>query len=420
MSESQYGAFVGWDWADREHQICLRDATTGQVEQTTISGTPESLHEWASTIRQRYPGKKIAICIESSRGAVVWAFMSYDHLVLYPVNPKSAASFREAFYPSGKKDDPVDGEVLSLMVEKHHDKLRPLQPADPATREMGILSEYRRKLVQELVRMTNQLGSTLKTYFPQALELAGDLDTVLACDLLERFPTLESVKRVREKTLREFYTKRRCRSAERIAERLALVRLAVPLTEDPAVTASGMIKSRTLVRVIRSLLEAIAEVEAKLAQLYQQHPEHDLVDSFPGAGAVFGARIISIVGSDRSRFESADELQRFTGIAPVTKRSGGPKGSISVHRRLRRSKFLHQTIVEWAGHAAIHSEWARAYYTKQKAAGKSHFVILRALGYKLVRILFHCWKNSIHYNEQVHQESLVRRGSPLASLLKVA
>lgn len=420
MSESQFGAFVGWDWADREHETFIRNVETGEVEQAAVKGTPEALHEWATTMRQRFPGKKIAVCIESSRGAVVWAFMSYEHIILYPVNPKSAASFREAFYPSGKKDDPVDAEVMLLMVENHHEKLRPLRPADPETRAMGILSEHRRKLVNQLVRTTNQLRSNLKMYFPQALELAGDLDTVLACDFLERWPTLDHVKRAHEKTLREFYRKHRSRSSERINERLALMKLAVPLTEDWALNGTGAIKTRTLVPVVRSLRAAIAEADAELARLYEQHAEHDLVDSLPGAGRVMGPRLIAILGSDRSRFDSADELQRLTGAAPITSRSGGSQGTISVHRRLKRSKFLHQTVVEWAGYAAIHSPWAHAYYVKQKAIGKGHFVILRALGYKLLRILFHCWKTKTPYSEKHHQESLVRRGSPLASLLKVA
>lgn len=414
---SGYAAFVGWDWADREHEICLREAGQSHMERSQVEGTPEALHEWAASMRKRFGGAKVAVCIETSRGAVIWALMGYEHIDLYPVNPKSAASFRDAFYPSGKKDDPVDAHVLMLMVEKHSEQLRVLAPADAETRMLGLLSEHRRKLVQQLGRTTNQLRSNLKTYFPQALELAGDLDTTLACDFLEQWPTLAGVQRARVATLRAFYRTHRSRSEQRIEKRLALLREGVDLTSDEAVLRSGVIKTRTLVRVIRGLREAVLDVDTELAEVYQNHAEYDLVKSLPGAGEVMGPRLAAILGSDRARFESAEELQRLTGVAPVTCSSGGKHGTVTVHRRLKRSKFLHQTVVEWAGCAVAQSEWANAYYQHQLSRGKRRFSILRALGFKLLRIVFFCWKNKVHYNEKLHQESLARHGSPLAKLL---
>lgn len=413
----RYAAWVGWDWADREHEICLREAGQSQLERSQVEGTPEALHEWAANMRKRFGGAKVAVCIETSRGAVIWALMGYEHIDLYPVNPKSAASFRDAFYPSGKKDDPVDANVLMLMVEKHSEQLRVLAPADAQTRMLGLLSEHRRKLVQQMVRTTNQLRSNLKAYFPQALELAGDLDTTLACDFLERWPTLTSVQRARVATLRTFYRTHRSRSEARIDKRVALLSETVELTSDEAVLRSGVIVTRTLVRVIRGLSESVRDVDAELAAIYRSHGEYDLVKSLPGAGDVMGPRLAAILGSDRARFESAEELQRLTGVAPVTSSSGGRQGTLTVYRRLKRSKFLHQTIVEWAGCAVAQSAWANAYYQHQLSRGKRRFSILRALAFKLLRILFFCWKNNVHYDEKHHQESLSRHGSPLAKLL---
>lgn len=418
---SDYAAFVGWDWADKEHEICLREKDSKQIERGKVEGTPEALHEWAAAMRERFGGDKIAVCIETSHGAVIWALMGYENIVLFPVNPKSAASLRDAFYPSGKKDDPVDADVLLMMVDKHAEKLRPLVPADPQTRMLGMLAEHRRKLVQHKGRTTNQLRSNLKMYFPQALELAGDLDTLLACDFLDRWPTLSAVQRVRAATLRSFYREHRSRSTERIDKRVALVGQAVNLTTDLAVLGAGTIKTRTLVHVLRGLLEAIRDIDSELNTLYEQHAEYDWVKSLPGVGAALGPRLIALLGSDRSRFELAEELQCLTGVAPVTSRSGGTHGPITIHRRRKRSKFLHQTIVEWAGCAVAQSEWAKAYYEHHISLDKRRrYVVLRALGFKLLRILFFCWKNKVHYDEQFHQKSLIRHGSPLAAKLVAA
>lgn len=416
----QLAAFVGWDWADREHEVRLREAGSDRIEKQKVAGTPVGLHEWAAEMRSRFQGRPVGVCIETCRGAVIWALMAYDHIVLYPVNPKSAASFRETFHPSGKKDDPVDSDVLLELIYKHEERLKPLDPADPATRSLGILSEHRRKLVHDVVRETNRLRANLKSYFPQAFELIGDLDAPMSCEFLKQWPSLTDVKRARPATLRKFYHSHGSRSKVRIEARLALVPKSVALTDDPAVVESGIAVTRSLVRVIAALVESIAEIEAQQLSIYTTHPEHDLIDSFPGLGPILGARVAALLGSDRDRFASHCELQQLTGVAPVTKSSGGKNGVISVHRRLKRSKFLHQTVVEWGGQSINNSNWARAFYDMKRAEGHGHWAALRALGFKWLRILFRCWKNQKPYLEATHIEALKKSGSPVVAHLKAA
>lgn len=416
----ELAAFVGWDWADREHELRVCDVGAEQIEKRKLENNPTTLHGWAAEMRARYGGRPVGVCIETSRGAVIWALMAYEHIVLYPVNPKSAASFRETFYPSGKKDDPVDAGILLELIRKHHDKLRPLHPADAATRSLAILSEHRRRLVQDLVRQTNRLTANLKSYFPQAFELVGDLATPMSCDFLMHWPSLADVQRARPTTLRQFYRQHRSRSSERIEARIELVRTAVSLTDDEAVVQSGMTVTQSLVRVIAAMMESIDAIESRLKSIYLAHAEHELIDSFPGLGPILGARVVALLGSDRERFASDDELQRLTGVAPITKRTGGTHGQITVHRRLKRSKFLHQTIVEWAGHSIGKSVWARAFYDLKRAEGQGHWMALRALGYKWLRVLYRCWKQRMCYDERIYINALTTHGSPIVAHLNAA
>jgi len=413
----EYAAYVGWDWADKEHELAIEDASSGRRSRKKVAGSPGALHEWAAEMRLEYGGRPIAVGIETSRGAVVAALMNYDHIVLYPLNPQSVAKFREALHPSGKKDDPVDAETALEIVAHHRHKFRPLEPADEKTRTLGLLSEQRWKLSKDLTRATNRLRANLKGYFPQALALVGDLATPMALHFLEKWPNLEKVQRARPQTVESFYRLHNSRSRTRIEERLALIHSARSLTDDPAMLSVGMTTTLSQALVIRALTDAIKMVDRQICDVLASHPEHELFRSFPGAGDVYVPRLIAIFGTDRSRFEAAEELQRLTGIAPVTKRTGGKNGTISVHRRIKRSKFLHQTIVEWAGHFSLNSEWGRAYHESQKEKGKSHWAALRALGFKLLRILFRCWKDNTLYDERHHQEELIRRGSPMAKRL---
>ena len=58
----------------------------------------------------------------------------YGQLVIYPVHPRLVHSLRQALYPSGTKDDPLDAELILEALSKHRDKLGPLPVETAATR----------------------------------------------------------------------------------------------------------------------------------------------------------------------------------------------------------------------------------------------------------------------------------------------
>ncbi|MGH9961589.1 MAG: IS110 family transposase, partial [Pyrinomonadaceae bacterium] len=277
----EFGAYIGLDWADRTHVISLRSADSNQVERYQLAHTPEALVEWVSGLQQRFAGQRVAVALEQARGAVVHALMGYDFLVLYPVNPKTLAKYREAFSPSGAKDDPTDGDLLLELVTLHRDKLRAWLPDDELTRTITLLVEYRRQLVATQTRLSNRLTSLLKLYFPQALAWAGELTTVQACDFLQRWPTLAKVQQVAPTKLRQFYTAHGCRKAELIEKRLQEIKLAQPLTRDLAVITASVVMVQATTSQLRPVLAAIAQMEKQIAELFDQHADHDLFSSFP-------------------------------------------------------------------------------------------------------------------------------------------
>src|SRR6266536_2080251 len=155
--QHEFAAYIGLDWADQAHVIKLRAADSLKSERHEVSQKPEALAEWVSKLRQRFGGARVAIALEQARGAVVYALMSYDFLVLYPVNPKTLAKYREAFRLAGSKDDPDDAELLLEILTLHRDKLRAWRPDDELTRSIALLSEHRRRLVGDQTRITNRL-----------------------------------------------------------------------------------------------------------------------------------------------------------------------------------------------------------------------------------------------------------------------
>jgi transposase len=349
--------------------------------------------------------------VEQKRGALIYALMHVDFLRLYPVNPQTLSQFRKAFHPSGAKDDPTDADLLLEILMTHRQHLRVWIPDDVLTRSIQLLTEDRRHLVQERTALTNQLTAALKMYFPQALEWFGDLHTARACAFLQRWPSLQDLKRATPSSVRKFYKAQGYRGDDKLQQLIANIKNAQPLTQDGAVLLAYSMKVHALAIQIPLLTDSIERYDQQIASLFDQHDDSTLFGSFPGAGASLAPRLLAAFGSDRTRFEFAAEMQQLAGIAPVTEKSG--KG-IWIHWRLACSKFLRQTFHEFAGQSILQSDWARAYYDQQRKRGKSHHASLRALAFKWIRIIFRCWKTRTPYDEALYCKSLKLRRSPLA------
>jgi len=406
-----FAAYIGIDWADQKHDISLSTSVDGKVEYKRLSSTPEALSEWLSQLRQRFPEGKIAICLEQSRGSLVYQLMSYDFIVLYPVNPMTLAKYRKAFKTSGAKDDKPDADLLRELICVHRKHLRPWYPGDETSRSLALLAEARRKAVNDRAKYTNRLQAVLKTFFPQALELTGTrLYDKVSLAFLGKWERLEDIQRAQDKTIRKFYTCLGSRPIRLMEERLQLIRSATPLTKDEAIIASSIITVRMLVHQLVCLQESISEYDLALAEMFEQHPDKDIFSSFPGVGDVLKPRLIAAFGTDRDRFDKAENVQEYCGIAPVTKRSG--KTSI-VHRRLACSKFLLQTFHEFARCSLKKSVWAKAFYEMQRDKGKGHHAAIRSLAFKWIRIIYRCWRDRVCYDEVIYLKSLQRNQSPL-------
>jgi transposase len=407
---SEYAALIGIDWADQKHDLCLIDSATTQREACVLRHSPQAIQEWAAGLRHRFGGQKIAVCLEQSRGPLIYALMKYDFLTLYPVNPSTLSRYREAFSPSRHKDDAGDAAYLAELLLSHRDHLRAWQPDDEQTRTLRYLVEHRRRLVADRTRLSNRVTSQLKCYFPQVLQWFPDIRTTLVCDFLLRWPSLERLRRVRRETLSKFFRSHNSLRRETIEKRVGLIKEAVPLVTDRAVIASSVLMTRALASQMKTTLSAIHEFDSEIAALCAVNEDFALMKSLPGAGQNYAARLTVALGTDRERWQSADELAQLSGIAPVIERSGK---SCRVRWRYFCPKFLRQSFHEYAGESIRHSFWARAYYDEQRARGKSHQAAVRALAFKWIRIIYRCWQTRTAYDEVKYLDGLRKKGSSL-------
>lgn len=417
MSENQYAAYIGIDWADRKHDIHLLDCATGQREDYTIGSQPDAIAAWVKGLRKRYGTDSLAVCLEQKRGPLIYALCQYDNLVLYPINPRTVANYRKAFQPSRAKSDPVDARILVELLQKHPDKIAPWQPESPQMRALRQWVESRRMLVGEKVRLTNRLTAALKNYYPQVLEWFEDKDTQVFCAFVEHYPELKAAQAATAKELTAFFRSHQVIRRSAITRRLEQIAgSGIALSEDPGIVQPMQWLVRTLISQLKVLLASLIELDAKIETVFAAQADAEFFSALPGAGEHLAPRLLVAFGEDRSRFESAQQMLCYFGIAPV-KESSGKKNW--VHWRWSCPIFLRQTFVEWANQSRHHCAWAQAYYRRQRDKGNSHPAAMRSLAFKWIRILFCCWQKREAYDDAKYVAALQRKGSAIAKLLSV-
>jgi transposase len=174
--------FIGIDWADRKHDVCYQhhDKTINSV----ISSKTETIHQWLHQMHQISGGKKLVIAYESGNARLLNQLCQYKFVYQVPIPPQQVKRYRDTFSPSGAKDDPTDAKLILDLIQRHGDKFTILKPESPQVRELTDLVEFRRRQVEQHVKITNKIRAVLKRYYPQPLEIFDVLDTRIFCDFM--------------------------------------------------------------------------------------------------------------------------------------------------------------------------------------------------------------------------------------------
>lgn len=410
--QAQRPLIVGIDWADCKHDLTIVDGR--HVEHLQVDADPYAVEEVIAQLQSRAAGRKIAVCLEKGRVRIIYHLMHREDFVLYPVAPKQVARYRESFVSSSAKDDRGDSAYLARLLQERIDDLKPLRPDDPLTRRLALLCEYRRVLVNEKTRLIQQLTAKLKVYHPLPLLLPGKVGTPLILEFVRRFPDPRKAQKAHQLTLEKLFGRHGIKNEERVAQLIDQVRSTPLVTRDAALIEPTLILVRALLAQLKYLDKAIAEYEQEILCAMNRHPDAELFRALPGAGAALAPRLLTLYGSDRERYEHAEEVANGTGIAPVTVQSGKKR---HVTRRRACPKFLLQTFHEFARCASLYCPWSGAYYRWQRSQGVAHHAALRKLATRWNRILFRMWKTSTPYDPDRYLNAMKAKNHPLLEFL---
>ena len=392
--QPQPGLFIGIDWADQKHDCYVIDRD-GKGFHQEFKQSPEDIDTWVAEMLKRADGKPIAIMLEQSRGPLVHALMFRENVLLFPINPKQFARYRES-YPGGGKDDPTDAKYLARMLRERITTLTAWQPDDENTRLLAHLSRQRRKLVDGQTKLRLQLIAQLKSYFPLVLELFGkEWQLPLLLSVLGRWADPRQLRRADRRLIRRVLSDHSTRNEKQQNEIVERIRSARLLTRDDALITPAAMAVKLLANQIQQAQTTIKEFDAKIAEAMKQHPNAHLFTSLRGAGPALAPRLLCAFGSQKDRWEDADSLAAFSGIAPVTRKSGK---LCHVHRRYACPKFLRQTFHEFADSARIYCPWTKARYRMLRDRGMKHNAALRKLARSWIRILFRVWQTGTPFD----------------------
>jgi transposase len=389
--------FVGHDWAEAHHDVHVEDEQGHRLAKARLAEGVEGVAGFHALIAAFVdePGE-VTIATETDRGLFVAALVATGYRVL-AVNPMSTSRYRERHSTSGAKSDPGDAFVLAELARTDSHNHRPVAGDSELGEAVKVLARAHQSLIWTRRRQLNQLRSTLREYYPAALEAFDDLGSsdALAVLGLAATPSLgRSLSRAKIAS-----ALRRGGRQRRIDERAEQVQAALRTDqlEAPPLVAEAMGSSvAALVAVAVELSSQIGRLERELAEHFEQHPDAKIIRSLPGLGTILGARVLAEFGDDPNRYADAKSRKNYAGTSPITRASGKHRVVLA---RYARNKRLNDACYLWAFAALNTSVGARTFYDQRRAAGDTHNRALRALGNRLVGILHGCLTRVTLYDE---------------------
>ena len=376
--------YVGIDWADDHHDIHVTDDTATALDSFTIPHSRDGMEKLMKRVDKCSPDREaVLVAIESHQGLLIYALLEAGYSV-YPINPKAMDRYRDRYRMSSSKSDTQDAMVLANILRTDRHLYKPLPKEIAADARLRQLTRTHKTLVQEKVKLLNQLTSQLKSYYPVALRLFSRLDHKITLAFLEHFSTPQKAADASLEDLRGFFREQSYSHQWKIASIYAsLQQLSLRAPRELEEIHQTIVLS--LVAVIRSMSGQIEKLADEISQEFEVNPAHEIFSSLP-TGEMTAARISGELGSDGTRYPAREYVQTAAGTAPVTRRSGK---TVVVFFRWQCNKHLRAALQDLARESVKRCPWAREYFTGQMRLGHKPSRAYRALANRWATII---WK----------------------------
>lgn len=389
---------AGLDWASEKHDVCVLDRIGEIRTRFQVMHTAEGLAELLRRLARYGSVERLPIAIERPSGLLVDTLVEAG-LRVVPIHPNQVKASRPRYAAALAKSDAGDAYMLADLLRTDGHRFQELRAPSDATRALRALVRTRDDLVATRVGLANQLRSLLQSFWAGATAIFADIDSPIALAFVSRYPTPQSAARLGPKRLERFL------KTQSYSGRRSVEDLLARLREAP-VGHAGLLEAETKGQLVRSLAATLTTIVAEIKKLdgliaahMAQHPDGEILQSFPRTGTINAAQILAELGEDRRRFASAGQLAAEAGVAPVTHESGKHRG---VSFRFACNKRLRGALTTWADNSRHAHPWAADVYRRARDRGHDHPHAVRVLAKAWVRVLWRCWQEHIPYDITRH------------------
>lgn len=401
-SDDQPAVFCGIDWAEDHHDIALVDADGHLLAKQRITDDAAGLAILLSLLAEHEtPERLLPVAIETSRGLLVACLRATGRTV-YCINPLAVARYRERYSVARAKSDHADATALANVLRTDLHRHRPLPADSELAKAIAVLARAQQDAVWNRQQIANQLRSLLREFFPAANEVFHlkniGLTSPEARAVLLAAPTPTLAARLTRTQLRSLL--RRCgrqRNIDTWVERLREAFRAEAMRQPERVEEAFGRQTRAVLLQLDAACRAADELAEAVVEAFREHPDAEIIASFPGLGELTGARVLAELGDDRARFSDARSLKAYAGSAPITRASG--RSHVVMHRRVKNQRLAAVGYI-WA-FASLCSPGARGHYDRRREAGDRHASALRNLFNRMLGCLHHCLTERVTFNEAV-------------------
>ena len=384
--------FVGIDNSCKTHEIQILDKVGNKINSFSVTNDLSGFEKLKSNIHKF---ENPIIGFELSHGPIV-EFFRLNNYKMFSLNPLKVKRFKQAFRVSGNKTDPIDANAIAQYLFRNHNHLYPLTFNSKEIEKLKTLAISHNRLTKEHARCKNRLLFLIRQYFPLYETLFCDHGSKILLKFILQYPTLKVLRNADHEEIVKFLKLNYCRNQKYTDRVLTKIKIYDHLISDD-IQEALQFEAKAIAQLILTLKDNLKEVVKEMKRISDHHRLGKYFQSLPGSGDILSSKLLALFGDYKNRYSSVNGAQCLFGTAPMNYQSG------TYHKIIMRracNKPARAVLYKYAFSTLRYSKWAREYYDKQRAKGKTHSVSIRALSNKWVKIIFAIWKNEIFYDER--------------------
>jgi transposase len=416
--EIRMKVYIGIDWSENKHDVCFLDKMGEVLLVQEIAHTIAGFRQLDQARQSLGVGRgEVIIGLETAHNLLVDYLWEQGYEQIYVLPPAAVQSAQKRYRQSGAKDDAWDAHLIANLLRTDQHCYTPWQPDQPLTRQIRAEVRFAQQLGQEVVRDGNRLRSLVLRYYPAALDAFPHLDSLVCLAFLQAYPTLSQAQALSFEQLKVFLREHHHTQVRSWPTLYAGLHSDHPQS-NPELDAAYAPLAQAQARILETLIRSRNACLTRLDKLFLLHPDHEIYDSLPQAGALLAPALLAQLGDtctalrlvqcrcDRARYPTPAVLQAVAGTCPLTKRSG--KHSYVLFRKACDRDFRH-IVQQWAHLSLDASPWAATYYHTVRPHCRTDNDAVRRLANRWLEVLWRLWMDRKPYDEVFHLKQHVLR-----------